>query len=718
VVCRNIAVLCTYEQGSGTEVNFRNREPLRLSGGLETYQENIEPLLKWLSSGDLGGITVLAAMALRDEQISGDHTSADDPNLYVFLGDLHLPVMSEPELSVENSLGDGEVMRWGRLTLTPRVEAEAAAIALSLVPAAPIVAQVLPQIVNDPQRAEDSGLPLNPTNVRVAAIATLPLLPNAVKETLVSAVVVGPIDVLLAMDLWCTEQIYEGFPEPGDDGVMTEGEARDWAARYIGTPDQKGADIFQGAAKDLVTFLSLLEQFPGPTPQLTQLGDLNDFWIGMKCAFTEQVYLLPGAEDFVNHWKRMALRSKRSGPAIQKIRALPAAKTDAKIRSIPVHLVSGNHDNYLRRTDGVKTNFVPEHGLLYSEHGHQSDSFNCDDDARAGWAITQLAYLFPAFREYEDPAAAFITRLKRLCVNAPGARLERIARAADVCSAEEKSIYVMGHTHQPMLKRIVVKQALDTQKFFKNVLERLVEDGKGWLKDAEAFGKAMGALLQSLYERFKAYCLAKLHKLQREARRTIAKLMHDLDEFGKGVAEGVRETVQEVRAELDKARQTLERAARSTWDESVRLAKEAQQRVEAAVAKLEELGNWAADRVKAGIKFLIQEFHRKVAELSEAMKRFAVAAQEYAKRAIAKLRQAWTDVWNWVKKVLHQIEAAIVKAAKAVAAAATSALDWLVQEANNTWRSIADFFKEVENSIERAFANLDTNFASAAFSQY
>jgi hypothetical protein len=276
----------------------------------------------------------------------------------------------------------------------------------------------------------------------------------------------------------------------------------------------------------------------------------------------------------------------------------------------------------------------------------------------------------------------------------------------------------MGHTHQPMLKRIQVKQALDTQKFFKNILERLVEDGKGWLQDADAFRKALSALLQSLYERFKAYCLEKLHKLEREARRTITKLIHDLDEFGKGVAEGVRQTVQEVKAELDKARQSLERAARATWEESVRLAKEAQERVDAAVAKLVELGNWAAGRVQAGIKFLIQEFHRKVAELSEAMKRFAAAAQEYAKRAIARLRQAWTDVWNGVKRVLHQIEDAIAKAAKAVAAAATSALDWLVQEATNTWRAITDFFKDLENSIERAFANLDTNFASAAFSQY
>ena len=96
---------------------------------------------------------------------------------------------------------------------------------------------------------------------------------------------------------------------------------------------------------------------------------------------------------------------------------------------------------------------------MFAEHGHQSDEFNSDDDPRLGWALTQLAFLDTEVRDLEDPAGALIARLKGLVPGwtAMGARLERMGHAADVCLRERRLIYVMGHTHEAMLKKIHIR---------------------------------------------------------------------------------------------------------------------------------------------------------------------------------------------------------------------------------------------------------------------
>ena len=90
-----------------------------------------------------------------------------------------------------------------------------------------------------------------------------------------------------------------------------------------------------------------------------------------------------------------------------------------------------------------------------------SDPFNSDDDPTLGWAISQIAFLCPKVREYERPVSVFFAKCKDLLpgkefrVQSLDERLRVMARAADVCYEKRRLIYVMGHTHEPFLKRIV-----------------------------------------------------------------------------------------------------------------------------------------------------------------------------------------------------------------------------------------------------------------------
>ena len=222
---------------------------------------------------------------------------------------------------------------------------------------------------------------------------------------------------------------------------------------YEGTNSQKGAEIFQTAAADLGYFIDRLETAPQDNVkiELTQLGDFYDFWIGLKPAFIENLFLSSGAVDLVSFWHSQIKKSPKVGVVVSRLEEL-----ERKPGKLPVTILAGNHDNYMRRL-GRTSSCDDTHGnTFWAEHGHQSDSFNCDDDASKGWALTQLAFVESMIRDLEAPVSELVTRAKRMVMieGAMPQRLEHMACAADVCRKEKKLVYVMAHTHHPMLRRI------------------------------------------------------------------------------------------------------------------------------------------------------------------------------------------------------------------------------------------------------------------------
>jgi len=94
---------------------------------------------------------------------------------------------------------------------------------------------------------------------------------------------------------------------------------------------------------------------------------------------------------------------------------------------------------------------------LWAEHGHQADPSNHDEDPRLGHALTQAAFLDPNIRSAEGPVTWALWKAKRGGI----ARTEGIKHAMQRCLLDHitssqpcRGIYVMGHTHEAMLKRV------------------------------------------------------------------------------------------------------------------------------------------------------------------------------------------------------------------------------------------------------------------------
>jgi hypothetical protein len=148
----------------------------------------------------------------------------------------------------------------------------------------------------------------------------------------------------------------------------------------------------------------------------------------------------------------------------------------------------GNHDNYLKH-GGSSSIVVPaghEHAGqsvpafhrpsfvemdgLWAEHGHQCDTFNWDEDPSAGHALTQAAFVQSSVRNLEKPAGWVVAfgdgnriqrtlsiahAMNRCLLNHVGWQLsDKGMRSAP--HAPCRGIYVMGHTHEAILKRVEV----------------------------------------------------------------------------------------------------------------------------------------------------------------------------------------------------------------------------------------------------------------------
>jgi hypothetical protein len=251
----------------------------------------------------------------------------------------------------------------------------------------------------------------------------------------------------------------------------------DWNNSYSGVPGSIGADISQHSISQLADWLDALRIYQA-SPQgqrlpvhVLQTGDLFDFWIGLDRYFDEsaagEVILQPQAEDFVDYWLDQVLT--RISVSADVRRAIDG------MRALNGQFMYGNHDNYMRHLprrahpSGVRAcpaSFTDRDsgggpGTVFAEHGHRVDAVN-RDGATGGHGTTQAAFFLPLLRNFEN----FGRKMSNLFALASTGssplpeRLTYIKEAAEVGRRTGCGIYVMGHTHQGLVKRILVVPAV------------------------------------------------------------------------------------------------------------------------------------------------------------------------------------------------------------------------------------------------------------------
>ncbi len=251
---------------------------------------------------------------------------------------------------------------------------------------------------------------------------------------------------------------------------------------------QRTADIFQKAGADLRKFVDALQAFHEASwpLELVQLGDFFDLWLGFQRAFGGRLGKIPALDnlhpralDFARYWVERTLFAADQGPALVHLltlgqRAARNKQTDARLQTTFVH---GNHDNYLKRGGG-KPIIVPaghEHAgmeirafrlpsfdarpALWAEHGHQPDTYNHDEDPRMGHRLTQTAFFGPVVRKLEGPlgwvfGSALAGKDVQRLLSIRHAMQRCLLDHADFPGAPCRGVYVMGHTHEAMLKRV------------------------------------------------------------------------------------------------------------------------------------------------------------------------------------------------------------------------------------------------------------------------
>ena len=274
-------------------------------------------------------------------------------------------------------------------------------------------------------------------------------------------------------------QLTDASQELRWDQVTTHASVENWLSIYH-TDLTRSADIFQGAGKDLARFVDVLKRFHNEASPLrvVQLGDMFDLWLGFQRAFSSSLrFLVPRAKDFAKLWVERTLYSAGQGAHLRRLLTM---SEDAGLNiqtglRLQTEFLYGNHDNYRRhrvpRADDfamgeqhanvVSRMFGAPSKLamtgLWAEHGHQPDPSNHDEDPTRGYALTQAAFLHPGIRTYEGPATWALWKANQGNI----ARVTAIMHAMQRCLLDHvdsgqpcRGIYVMGHTHEAMLKRV------------------------------------------------------------------------------------------------------------------------------------------------------------------------------------------------------------------------------------------------------------------------
>jgi hypothetical protein len=643
VVCGNMAVLCSFPGKTGNDKKKAASNPKKKIDitKLEDqfYKQRIKPFLDYLSSGKLpraeqgsgaGKPFTPTHGLIGDVQVEGVLSTGkppDDQTIHVFLGDLHLPVISDKKNTYVPSLpGSGDrVPRAGRLDLGEQAKAKLRDALLS---------------------APKGGV-------------------SAYAWAAGGAVALTCAEEARVIGYMLANEVLAGWDRQKTDGWMGRKEAEEWADYYVGKNGNKGAEIFQGAAAELLSFLELLEHWKGPKLHLVQTGDLMDFWIGLKLGFetTKDGYgvkLREGAKEFVDYWRGETLSAEKTvdgkrvggGKVLRKLLDLKATKGS----HLETFILYGNHDNYLCKHGGCDSSYH-EGQNVYAEHGHQSDGWNSDEDANMGWALTQAAFLWPWIRDIEDDLSAGVTRVKRKLFGDPGTRLQRIARAADICFEKKKSIYVLGHTHQAQLKKIKLHTATIAKALEYQIL-RWVESGRPLNDSAVIVGEQIGYELgqeavrvREWTDRYGAEKVRQLSSGITEVQKELRQLKAATSSLAHETADEAGRKLEEAKRELENLGEITEAAARNKVENARQKLEEAQKDLKIVSAKVAAHGAWQ-----------MHQTQQKAAEIARQIEGLERESEAYARKKVAEAHRLLEGELERMKRALEQGHAELTKA--------------------------------------------------------
>lgn len=506
LVCGSGAMLCNYDGHKGSSIskdpNLENIFP-------EVWKhpdiQKMKRLLEKLSESDsLGHVTVINALVCTDEV--SESPSSD--TILVFLGDIHAPVMNIhdrtylPDSLIYKSFAwsreNIEAWSRGRIKINHEFAKIETKIARFLKDFETIesetnikdITELLRKVLEDlfefqQLNSLDNNIKLN-DNIKLKDPSTIKAL-EIILEILSDSQQLNKWDnnekiaddnalywpeflnsnkkiewndeyTIKALKIILEQLLKSQQLDRWDDNEkITEDDALCWFNLYHGYRDKRGVDIFQNAGGDLCEFLKLLSEYQkgsrdkqGVIPaKLVQLGDLYDFWLGLKRAFDtmdpQKMFSDNAAKSFLEFWRKETISKTSVSNAIYHL--LEGTK------DLHSEFVYGNHDSYKATPQWPyeKVSAYFETTGVWAEHGHQSDAFNEDSNAIIGWSAAVFGFFDPEARNFEPYLRGAETwAFRKLC-----RRLACIQYAAKQCQQENKrQIYVMGHTHEPLLKKV------------------------------------------------------------------------------------------------------------------------------------------------------------------------------------------------------------------------------------------------------------------------
>jgi len=460
LVCGSVAMLCSYD-----DPNISGKAWLGNIGPEMIEHPDIEkmiPMLDKLSESNiLGPVTVVKALVCTDKTLVCIDKEAETPSsdeILVFLGDIHAPVMNVSDRTYLQDTQAIKVRSCGRIKITDDDKnserlREKLLSSLTLIkklgpkPKVKEIRGIWKEMFEESEENDITKLLSKKISKNSSESQQLNSLDNNERIEWNDTDTVELLKIILERLLNDLQ-----LDEWDENDKITGDNARSWFKHYHGNGENKGVDIFQNAGKDLFEFLNLLLNYQGTIKaQLIQLGDLYDFWLGLKRAFNtiqpQSMFSDPAAQSFLEFWRNETLKetSEYTSKAIDLL-------FDNKIRILNPQFVYGNHDSY-RATPQWQYEKVSDHFEstgIWAEHGHQSDVFNQDSNAVIGWASAVFGFFYPESRNLEKP----LRDLENLMFGTPCRRLICIRHAAYLCQQKNKRIYIMGHTHEPLLKKV------------------------------------------------------------------------------------------------------------------------------------------------------------------------------------------------------------------------------------------------------------------------
>ncbi|MDY0388636.1 MAG: hypothetical protein RBT65_16240 [Methanolobus sp.] len=516
LVCGSCAILCNYDGKKGSSIsNDPNLENIYPEVWEHPDIQKMKPLLEKLSeSNRLGHVTVVNALVCTDE-ISEAPSSEE---ILIFLGDIHAPVMNARDrIYLQDSLiyksrerFHGNIEAWcrGRIKIDSRFAKIEMVVARFLENIEKIeskanmkdesktnmkdITELLKKTLEDLFESQqlnslDNKIKLNDkielkesytlkaleiiseispdsqqrnkwdNNEKIVeknALYWSRLLENNGKIKWNDTSTIKVLKILLEHSLKSQQ-----LSKWDNNERITEDDALCWFNLYHGYGTHRGVDIFQSAGEDLCEFLKLLLEYQkdyqklgSVQVKLTQLGDLYDFWLGLKRAFytmdPQKMFSDSATHSFLEFWQKEALHNTSVSKAIYHL--LKGTK------ALCPSFVYGNHDSYRATPQWPDNDDKPldhfESLGVWAEHGHQSDAFNEDSNAVIGWSAAVFGFFDPEARNFEPYLRGAETwAFRKLC-----RRLTCIRHAAYQCQMKNKRIYIMGHTHEPLLKKVLI----------------------------------------------------------------------------------------------------------------------------------------------------------------------------------------------------------------------------------------------------------------------